>query len=114
MPYKDPEKQRESQRRWYEASKGKMIARSTQWKRDQRSKIKQMVKEAKSQPCADCGVSYPTYVMDFDHVRGIKDCNISAMIQRAVSVEVVQQEMDKCEVVCSNCHRERTWGPSGD
>lgn len=110
MPYKDIKKQRESQRRWYEANKSKMIARSTQWKRDQRSKVRAMIKEAKSQPCADCGISYPSYVMDFDHVRGKKECNVGQMITRAVSVERVEAEMAKCEVVCSNCHRERTWG----
>lgn len=57
-------------------------------------------------PCADCGVSYPPYVMDFDHVTGGKVSNVSAMMSN--SRATLQAEIDKCEIVCSNCHRQRT------
>lgn len=108
MPYKDPVQQKAAQRRHYEQNKAKMIARSTQWKRDQRQKMRAIFNEAKSQPCADCGHTYPPYIMDFDHVRGTKECNVGNMITRAVSLARLYAEIDKCEVVCSNCHRERT------
>jgi hypothetical protein len=32
---------------------------------------RELVIKAKSQPCADCGVQYPYYVMDFDHREGV-------------------------------------------
>lgn len=54
----------------------------------------------------DCGDSYPPYVMDFDHVRGVKTRNVGNM--RTCSIETIQREIAKCDVVCSNCHRERT------
>jgi hypothetical protein len=56
----------------------------------------------------DCGVKYPRVCMDFDHVRGVKQGHVTEMAKRGLSVAVVRAEMDKCEVVCSNCHRIRT------
>jgi hypothetical protein len=44
--------------------------------------------------------------MDFDHV-GIKTANISALMF-TVSTGRLVQEIQFCEVVCSNCHRLRT------
>ena len=65
---------------------------------------------AKGVPCVDCGGKYPPYVMDFDHVRGIKVQGISEMIQKHCTLVDLHAEIAKCEVVCANCHRERTWG----
>ena len=65
-----------------------------------------MIREAKSAPCSDCGVSYPYYVMDFDHVRGQKAFTIGRGINSA-SVEQVRAEIEKCDIVCANCHRIR-------
>jgi len=64
------------------------------------------IAKAKSKPCMDCGVEYPPYVMHFDHVRGEKSRILSHM--KTYSVGRIQQEIDKCDVVCSNCHAERT------
>lgn len=66
----------------------------------------------KDDPCLDCGVVYPYYVMDFDHRQGeIKSFGISAMNQYAATpdrISKVMKEIDKCDIVCSNCHRKRT------
>jgi hypothetical protein len=74
-----------------------------------RKKMGDLVRALKSQPCTDCGVSYPHYVMDFDHVRGEKKFNVSSVISSFKSKQRVLDEIAKCEVVCSNCHRTRTW-----
>jgi len=44
--------------------------------------------------------------MDFDHVRGVKLFNVGMMTSR--SFELIDAEIAKCEIVCSNCHRIRT------
>lgn len=59
----------------------------------------------KKGPCADCGVQYPPYVMDFDHV-GEKSLKISESFQ--TSSTRLLNEIAKCELVCANCHRIRT------
>jgi hypothetical protein len=64
-----------------------------------------IVHEAKNRPCADCGNRYPHYVMDFDHL-GDKKFTIAG---KQTSLDQLREEIAKCEVVCANCHRERTW-----
>jgi hypothetical protein len=63
----------------------------------------------KSAPCMDCGVSYPPYVMDFDHVRGTKTASVSELLSRDATKRRALAEIAKCELVCSNCHRKRTF-----
>lgn len=59
-------------------------------------------------PCMDCGESNPI-VLDFDHKNPKeKFKNISDMRRSAYSLEKIKEEIDKCEVVCANCHRIRT------
>lgn len=74
-----------------------------------RERLRQLINEVKAKPCADCGVSYPFYVMDFDHREG-KSFSIS-QAWRARSWGEILKEIEKCEVVCANCHRERTYNP---
>ncbi len=73
-----------------------------------RAENRALLIELKSVPCADCGIRYPHYVMDFDHVRGVKAGNVSLM--KAEGQAKLLAEVAKCDVVCSNCHRERTFG----
>lgn len=64
--------------------------------------------EQKARPCKDCGQVFPEVCMDFDHVVGEKQWNIAAMIVGGRSFEQLKEEVSKCELVCSNCHRVRT------
>jgi hypothetical protein len=57
--------------------------------------------------CVDCGESDPV-VLDCDHVSGTKKFGISDMIKDSRSWESILEELSKCEVRCSNCHRKRT------
>lgn len=73
---------------------------------------RQLINYAKNKPCADCHVKYPPCVMDFDHREPWnKKFNIGA---KALAVDVGQlaEEIIKCDVVCANCHRLRTWKQS--
>lgn len=66
------------------------------------------LKEGK--PCKDCGECYPHYVMDFDHLPNFqKSENVSKMKNSSFSAKAIIEEIKKCELVCANCHRERTW-----
>lgn len=61
-----------------------------------------------SHPCADCNTLYPAVCMDFDHVRGKKSENVASMVYRGASNLKILEEITKCDLVCSNCHRIRT------
>ena len=75
-----------------------------------RQKIRDYIKKTKGVPCADCGKSYPYYVMEFDHVREKKKYMISDTIEHNYKISTIKNEIAKCDIVCANCHRERTHG----
>ena len=56
--------------------------------------------------CFDCGINNHI-ILDFDHIRD-KKYNISRMIHDGFSWKSIKKEIEKCEVVCANCHRIRT------
>lgn len=68
--------------------------------------------KAKNKPCAECKSCYPPWVMDFDHLdSSTKLGDISHMfLRRMWNIKRVEEEISKCEVVCANCHRKRTYG----
>jgi hypothetical protein len=70
-----------------------------------------IIREAKNQPCVDCGVKYPYYVMDLDHVRGKKLLSVGLMVAWGYTEAEILAEISKCDPVCANCHRERTYRP---
>lgn len=67
------------------------------------------VRAIKDNPCVDCGGWFHFSAMDFDHVRGSKDGNVSELVARGRSLRLIDREIAKCDLVCSNCHRVRTW-----
>lgn len=68
---------------------------------------RQLIRAAKSRPCADCSIQYPYYVMDFDHRDGAsKEFALNSVSRK--TERAILREMEKCDVVCANCHRERT------
>jgi len=65
-----------------------------------------MLRAAKDKPCADCRIKYPYWIMDFDHRPGeVKQFEVSRSWHSKAAMEL---EISKCDVVCSNCHRNRT------
>ena len=74
--------------------------------RDRNREYVRNIKE--STPCADCGIKYHYSQMDFDHI-DIKKVNIARLANSEASIKTIKAEINKCEIVCSNCHRLRTW-----
>jgi hypothetical protein len=65
------------------------------------------INSQKQGPCMDCGETYPPWVMDFDHRDGKKK-KFSISEANTVSKETIIKEIEKCDLVCANCHRQRT------
>jgi hypothetical protein len=64
----------------------------------------------KAKPCVDCGKMYPPYVMDLDHRNPRTKIANPSILARNGQIEKLREEAKKCDVVCANCHRERTFG----
>ena len=71
---------------------------------------RRLVLDIKKTPCMDCGKRYPPEVMEFDHIptRGTKELNVSTASYK-VSTKRLLKEIEKCDLVCANCHRIRTF-----
>ena len=64
-------------------------------------------------PCLDCNMVYPFCVMDFDHrpeeTKSFSISRVGAYKATSDRISTVMKEIDKCDLICANCHRIRTW-----
>lgn len=67
----------------------------------------QMFKE--SQGCQECSTMYPHYVLEFDHRPEFKKLDNVYRVYKKFGKDKAWQEVAKCDVVCANCHKARTW-----
>ncbi|GAA4578450.1 hypothetical protein GCM10023176_54400 [Micromonospora coerulea] len=92
----------------YEANKGDYLtrvrARQVELTRTTREFL---ISYLRDHPCVDCSEGDPV-VLQFDHCRGEKVANISDMVRRGWSLRTIKLEIEKCDVVCANCHQRRT------
>jgi len=70
--------------------------------------IRELVGNLKKVPCKDCKMSYPPWVMDFDHLDSSNKLKEVSILVGTGSLTSVYSEIEKCDIVCSNCHRQRT------
>ncbi len=106
MPYKNKEEQLASQRRWYSRNKEKACLRTA----NRRDLIQNWYKEYKNTlKCSKCPES-DWRCLDFHHKNpNEKEFSISTGRMRGLSVKRLLEEIAKCEVLCSNCHRKETY-----
>lgn len=77
---------------------------------DNRHQLKQKAIEYKGGRCAQCGYEEHMSAFDFHHLNPLKkDYCIGTMIARSYNWEKIKKELDKCIVLCANCHRKLHW-----
>jgi hypothetical protein len=126
----DPDKERLRRREWYARNRHHVLEQKKDWwhrnrervRSQQRARLntiryerKVMLIEMLGGQCDDCGESFPgrPEVFEFDHLEPAhKSHGIARML--AWSVDRLLAEVEKCDLVCSNCHHTRTatrgWG----
>jgi hypothetical protein len=104
----DKEKHARIKHLWYIRNKESHIL-SQKKRRSQKRDYVQQAKMA-NPACTDCGIEYPYYVLDYDHLPQFeKSFPLSSSGVKDRSIESIKAEIAKCELVCSNCHRHRTY-----
>ena len=106
--YNSKEKQKVYWKKWYLKNKARHIANNANLTAKLIERNKKWVNEKKAVPCKDCGIQYQPWIMQFDHLNN-KEENVSVMVRNAVSIKKLEIEISKCEVVCANCHANRTY-----
>ena len=106
MPHKNKEEGRAWRRKWWASLSEKRKTEKRNKANDRAKKVKLFLAEYKiERGCVDCGYAKHHSALEFDHIKGNKKINVCF----AKSITQAVKEIKKCEVVCSNCHRIRTW-----
>jgi len=59
--------------------------------------------------CYNCDESFRP-ALEFHHVQGEKTANIGQFVYDEYSIERIKEEIDKCVLICANCHRKAHYG----
>ena len=102
MPFKDLNKRRVYRREWY--ARNKISEKKHVYKR--KKEIKKWFEAYKNGlKCTFCGEDHPSTI-DFHHRRKEeKKLWINIMVHEGYSLKNIKQEIEKCEILCANCHR---------
>jgi hypothetical protein len=71
-------------------------------KRGAKWRLAGMIKLA--QGCVDCGYNAHAVALQFDHISDNKKGSVSNLIRSDYAWSTILEEINKCEVRCSNCH----------
>lgn len=102
----DKARNAERKKEWYQENREKQYARV---KRNQQ-RIKDWIDSFKENlSCIECGETHPG-CLDFHHRDpSQKKADISKTHLKGWSLDRVKQEIEKCDILCSNCHRKLHW-----
>lgn len=106
MPYKDRIKQLEFQKKHYQKHKEKYNTNFLKRKLELRDWFKEL---RKGLSCIKCGENHIA-CLDFHHIdKDKKIMGICQMVREGFAKENILEEVKKCIVLCSNCHRKLHW-----
>lgn len=99
------EKYKDKQRQYYSESAETQRQKANERVAQRRLRNqKWMVKYMLNKSCKSCGVSDPR-VLTFNHLdRGTKFANVADLVSRGSKIEHLESEVNKCEILCHNCH----------
>lgn len=102
MAYKNAEKQRRFQRKYYQENKHLWLERE----RRRRDQIRKELNDYKrSRGCSRCPENHPA-CLEFHHLDPtVKEGNIADLLNKKKNFDAVLPEIEKCELLCANCHR---------
>jgi hypothetical protein len=91
----------------YAVNKKKYISKALRWNKKQGQVLRKFLYSILLDSyCLDCGET-DVLVLEFDHRRD-KRFDISQMYKRRYSLTTIEKELEKCDVLCANCHRRKT------
>jgi hypothetical protein len=81
--------------------------------RRHRERVREMVRNIKvSRGCVDCGENHPACLQFHHRDPAMKLANINRLVITRRSLRHLFDEIDKCDVLCANCHAKRHWDES--
>lgn len=97
---------------WYQKNRETHLENVQVRKRNVRHEAREYIwNYLSTHPCEECGEPDPV-VLEFHHKKG-KDKAVGVMVAAGYSIARIQAEIDKCSVLCANCHRRITMKERG-
>lgn len=120
MPFASKAARAENARRYREEHRERLIANSVRWNNGNKERVKErararwrkraeFLKQLKAKPCMDCGNTFHHAAMDFDHRPGETKVKSVSLLMASGLIEAALAEIAKCDLICANCHRVRTF-----
>jgi hypothetical protein len=78
-------------------------------RRERGERLVARMRVLKENPCVDCGGRFHPAAMTFGHRPGTKKVNDLATLAISGCTGLFEEELSKCDLVCSNCHAVRTY-----
>lgn len=116
MPHKDEQVRKEYKKKYYQLNKDRLSVMNTNWAKTNKAARKkhQLTYQVKSKlamleykggcKCVSCGYDAYYGALEFHHVNPEeKEIKLS---ETHSFTDEVRLELDKCVVLCANCHRE--------
>lgn len=102
--YNKTRKYKEHYDKHKEEYKGRALKRKSNLVMENQNKMLDFLSKCK---CADCGETNPI-ILEFDHINPQNKAHTIAKMLPTHLWESILVEIEKCEVVCANCHKIRT------
>lgn len=108
MGYKDPEKQKQYFAIWYKKNHKKFIKQVAAATTRRKSKNVGIISALKLKTgCALCGYRRCARALEFHHYQDNKSFSVSVgILGLGMGMRKIMLEVDKCILLCSNCHQE--------
>lgn len=92
--------------RYYYRNKDKIKEKASEHKKKQINKSKEWIEKYKEeQKCERCGENR-SKALQFHHKEpSKKGKQVSRLVSNGVTIERIKEEIEKCEVICANCHQ---------
>ena len=105
MQIQRTERQKRDQKKYYDRTRDVRVA----YQKQKRTERKQWAINYLGGVCKHCGGTFHHSVYDFHHVDPTqKDYSLGQLISSKVTK--LKEELDKCILLCANCHRIEHWG----
>ncbi len=114
MPHKDPEKRRAYRKEygadWYQRHKEEVKERTRRTNKRRRQENKEWYRTYKSKlNCMICGENHIACLQFHHRDKSEKSGEVGSLIGSPIGRKRIIDEMEKCDVLCVNCHAKLHW-----
>jgi hypothetical protein len=85
------------------------MVKSAKWRKALHRVLEELHLYKEKHGCFDCRNKFPHYVLEFDHKPEYIKIDVVYRVLRNYGEDAAWAEVGKCDVVCANCHKIRTY-----